>query len=204
MLDKMHRVISNPTQSDLHQAIISACFGPISERKRNAIKENIQKMKNADVRLRTNPEPISGPRMLNTGIIALHNGHVSVAFRPDSVAFGQYTHSAPEAKKAAELIHQSAMYAGDANSDARPTQRRRLKIVTLGESGPHIHKNLIDYTGRPRNPRQVNANEAWTFIKHNTVNMQNSAAAYRVMAHLCDETIPTPRVAESRTTAGSS
>jgi hypothetical protein len=180
MLDKMGHVVSNPTTSDLHRAIIGASFGPIRESQLDVIKANIQKMKDANVRLRTTPAQTSGPRFLGT----YSNGEANVVL--DSVRFSHTVHSAPDVEKAGVLIHQTAIFATHANSNAATLPRNKMGIPVPPQSGP----NVLKYTGpRPRDPAEVEANEDWASIRHRTVNMEQCAEAFRVMAHLCDATI---------------
>jgi hypothetical protein len=199
MLDKMGYVIANPTKSDLHRAIIGASFGSIDESQRDKIKHDIGIMKNTNIRLNTTPVPWSGTRGVLERLHWSAPAGTNLVYRPDSVHFSDYVHAAPHVDKAGMLIRLTAMHAVLANNDAAhavdvndDTERagNRLKITYSGESGTHVLRNHITYSGcRPTHFAQVNADVDWASKRDNTVNMQNSGEAHRIMAHLCDKSI---------------
>jgi hypothetical protein len=105
-------------------------------------------------------------------------------FVTDSVLLG-HTHGY-DSDTAATLIHQTAMYAAHASNVAEITPDQKLKILPLGASSRHILPMPVGYSSNEvLTPAQVNNNRQWTFLRGNTVNMENSAEGYRVMAYLC-------------------
>jgi hypothetical protein len=190
MIHFMHQVISDPT-TPAHKEIIDASFGPSGADKTAEIKNRIEKMKDANVRLRITPTDIATTLHFSSPEVTRHNAPRVVDGRwvTDSVQVGNNFLSVQNSLKAAVLIHQTAMYAAHANIRAEDTPEGKLKILPLNALGRTILTHDIQYEGdeAPTTPAQVNDNRHWADLRDKTVNMEQSAEAYRVMAYLCDK-----------------
>jgi hypothetical protein len=186
MLNKMHHVISNPT-TPAHKEIIDASFGP-SGLRRNAIKNSIVKMRDADVRVRIQPpgmvRPVyysrpEGTRQDAPRVADTHHVTDSVALSHNAI-YGNHVHTA------AALIHQTAKYAVHANTGAHFTRDGKFNIFPLGEAQPGRLSLGTHYLAPgPTTVAQVDNNQAWKYLRDNMNNMEKNAESYRVMAYLC-------------------
>jgi hypothetical protein len=183
----MDHVISDPTTT-VHKKIISASFGPSGAGNTAEIKNTIEKMRDANVRLRITPTDRDTRLHPSYPTGVRYNAQRTVeGWIIDSVRIGHDFLSNENDDKAAALIHQTAMYEAHANTHAEITPEGKFKVLPLGVSSPTIVRNAIQYRSHvPTSLAHARADLHWAFLRHNTVNMQKSAEGYRIMAYLCE------------------
>jgi len=145
-------------------------------------------MKDANVRLRITPTDSRTTLHCIYPVGVRCNARRTVGgWITDSVRIGHNFLSNENDNKAAALIHQTAMYEAHANTHAEITPEGKFKVLPLGTVSPSVLHNVIQYQSNPPTSlADARADLHWKFLRYNTVNMQNSAEGYRIMAYLCE------------------